>query len=59
MWCIQCNKHLSECICPDLNKRLDDLVTSDNIFIAKDALKTYREQANRNEWPEEIDEPDL
>lgn len=25
MWCTKCNRHLSECICPDLEERLEKL----------------------------------
>ena len=25
MWCMKCNKHLSECICGDIEERLDQV----------------------------------
>ncbi len=32
MWCIQCNNHLSKCICPDIDERLATLANSQNII---------------------------
>jgi len=26
VWCVRCDKHLSQCTCPDLEKRLDKAV---------------------------------
>ena len=28
MWCMKCNKHLSECTCPDLEERLKNAASS-------------------------------
>jgi len=58
MWCVQCQNHLSECTCPDLKERLDKISNHPNIFIAPEALEQYRQQANRNDWPETIIEPE-
>jgi len=34
MWCMKCNKHLSQCTCPDLEERLDSAVSA-SVFAYK------------------------
>jgi len=34
MWCMKCNKHLSECDCPDLEERLNS-IASKGVFAYK------------------------
>jgi len=38
MWCIKCDKHLSQCICPDLEERLDSAVSA-GVFAYKSCKK--------------------
>ena len=38
MWCMKCNKHLSECTCPDLEERLNSVV-SEGVFAYKSCKK--------------------
>lgn len=33
MWCMKCNKHVSECICPDIKERLASANAHPNIII--------------------------
>lgn len=33
MWCMKCNNELSECICPDIEKRLNSLRGSKYLHI--------------------------
>lgn len=58
IYCNRCKEHISECECPDLKERLDSIANSDLIVIAPDVMKQYREQANRNEWPDKIADED-
>ena len=32
MWCMKCKKHLSECVCDDLDERLGSLKNSGNVI---------------------------
>ncbi len=34
MWCMQCNKELSECICVDLKERLNEVIAGGH-FVTK------------------------
>lgn len=56
MYCVQCQSHLSECTCPDLEERLGSLVNHPNIYIAPKALEQYKEAAERNKWPDTLDD---
>jgi len=31
MWCMECNQHLTNCDCPDLQERLADLLSSKHL----------------------------
>lgn len=35
MWCIRCNKHLSQCECPDINERLKGATESGHFAYKK------------------------
>lgn len=32
MWCLKCNKHLSQCTCSDLEERLDKAVAAKTLI---------------------------
>lgn len=50
MWCMECNNHLSKCLCPDIVERLESLRKSPHIDMAiiidknLDAIAARREE---------------
>lgn len=53
MWCGKCNRDLSECICPDLEERLNDLRKSKFLHVPSIvekplAQRKIREEQKRN-----------
>lgn len=52
MWCGKCNRDLSECICPDLEERLERIRRSPYIHPSLveviRAKRTMREEQQRN-----------
>lgn len=53
MWCMKCNKHLSECTCLDLEERLDRAVVA-GAFVYKYCKKCGKHYARckceKPEW---------
>jgi hypothetical protein len=56
MWCVKCNHDLYECTCPDLKERLETINSHPNILIMPEALDEYRKQAERNKWPDTVED---
>lgn len=56
MWCMKCNKHLSECICEDLQERLDRIGKSGHVIISPENQAAYDAQAKRNKDERTIQE---
>jgi hypothetical protein len=53
MWCVKCNKDLSQCDCPDLKERLSRLAQCPSIHIPSMVLKPLVENEARRNRPEE------
>jgi hypothetical protein len=49
MWCMKCNKHLSQCECPDLEERLNSLRDCPNIHVPTMVERPLRERQLRME----------
>lgn len=53
MWCMKCNKHLSQCTCPDLEERLNKAVLGGGFVYkyCKNCGKHYeRCKCEKPEW---------
>lgn len=48
MWCCKCQNELSECTCPDLKERLENISKSPHLFIGKEYRKRLDKQAEKN-----------
>jgi hypothetical protein len=48
MFCTKCNKHLSECTCPDLKERLEKLKKVPQLLVPLPIMGEYEKQAERN-----------
>jgi hypothetical protein len=49
MTCGVCNKDMASCTCPDLRKRLEDILKIPYLHMGDDYVRRIREQAVRNE----------
>lgn len=48
MWCMKCNNELSECVCLDLQERLESLKKCDHVFIGDDYKERIAKKADEN-----------
>lgn len=48
MYCMKCDRHLSQCTCPDLAERLKAIRESGAVLISPENQKAYDDQAKRN-----------
>jgi hypothetical protein len=56
MWCIKCEKQLSECTCPDLKERLEGLRNMPFIHAPSMVDKPLLENKLRKEQPKPKDQ---
>jgi len=52
MWCLNCNRHLSRCICPDIEDRLARLRECKYLHIPSVVEKPLLERKMKKEQPE-------
>lgn len=49
MYCMKCERDLSQCTCPDLKERLEGLLNSPHLHFSQEARDAYTQQAEKNE----------
>jgi len=48
MFCCKCHRDLAECICEDLQERLEAISNCPHVFIAPEQMQKYEKQAKKN-----------
>lgn len=48
MYCVNCNKSLHKCDCPDLQERIDALKKCQFIYLTPDQWRVLEEKARQN-----------
>lgn len=56
MWCMKCNRELTECVCSDLAQRLESIKKCKHVYVAPDQMNKYEEQAEKHKDDKTVQE---